>query len=146
MKPEKINIAIAELRGVNLFVIRKPIHAPSSYYRENACGYTMSLNEAWKVPEDVAKKYICGRPTDPDRVIMEPAPPPDYLNDANECVKLLEELLTSSPQRRLDIYFQNQWSIFLDERSGEVKHATGTFCHAVCELYLKAHGKRELNT
>lgn len=65
---------IARSEEAELFVIHKPIHDPFGYYRENAYGYT-TLSDAWRVPWDVAMRYVSGRPTDPDRVIAEPAPP-----------------------------------------------------------------------
>jgi len=83
MTPEAQRIAIHAACGHSLFVIKKPIHSPFCYYRENAAGYTSSLSDAWKVTEEVGKKYVSGRPTDSDRVILEPVPAPDYLNDLN---------------------------------------------------------------
>lgn len=82
MAPEQQRIAIAEWCGDRLFVIHKPIRDPFGYYRENAQGYT-NLEHAWRVTEGVAKRYVGGKPTEADRVIMEPAPLPDYLNDLN---------------------------------------------------------------
>ncbi len=83
MSPEAQRIAIAEACGPRLFVIRKPIHSPFDLYRPNANGYTNNVAEAWQVTEEVARKHVSGRKTDPDRVIMEPAPLPDYLSDLN---------------------------------------------------------------
>lgn len=83
MTQEQQRVAIAEWVGPKLFVLHKPIHDPFGYYREDAQGYTGHISEAWKVTEEVARKHVSGRPTDPDRVIAEPAPLPDYCNDLN---------------------------------------------------------------
>lgn len=82
MTPEAQQAAISEVVKPKLFVIHKPIHDPFGYYREKGHGYT-TLAEAWRVTEEVGKQYIGGRSTDPDRVILEPAPSPDYLTDLN---------------------------------------------------------------
>lgn len=96
MKPEAQRIAIAEAAGQKLFVIHKQIHDPFGYYREKGHGYT-TLVEAWRVTEEVGKKYIGGRPTDPDRVILEPAPLPDYPTDLNAMHEAEEALFSSRP-------------------------------------------------
>ena len=85
MTDQEINIAIAEACGWRLFVIRKPLYAPFDLYRPNAQGYTGNIAEAWKVAEDVAKKYVTGPAynNEPDKVVMEPAPVPDYCHDLN---------------------------------------------------------------
>jgi len=96
MKQEKQRIAIAEACGPKLYMICKPIHAPFCYYRPNAKGYTNNTSEAWKVTAEEAKKHVTGKSYEgePDRVISEPAPLPDYLNDLNamhEAEKILNE-------------------------------------------------------
>lgn len=83
MTPLQINIAIAEFMGPKLFVIAKHINDPFCYYRENARGYTYKIEEAWKVPEEVGSGYINGGPDQPDRVVIEPAPIPNYFGDLN---------------------------------------------------------------
>lgn len=85
MSDTEINIAIAEVCRPKLFVIRKPLRAPFDLYRPNANGYTNSMAEAWKVTEDVARKYVTGPAyeNEPDKVVMEPAPEPDYCRDLN---------------------------------------------------------------
>lgn len=85
MTDTEINQAIADLSGPRLYVLRKPIHDPFGYYRDNACGYTGSAAGAWKVTEEEAKKYITGPAykNEPDKVIMEPAAVPNYVGDLN---------------------------------------------------------------
>lgn len=95
MNAEKQQIAIAS-KLPKLFVIHKPIHDPFGYYRENGHGYT-TLDQAWRVTEDVARKHITGPAyeNEPDRVVMEPAPIPDYLNDLN-AVHEVEKIYAST--------------------------------------------------
>lgn len=75
---------VAEAIGNPLYVIRKPIHAPFEYYRENAAGYT-TLAEAWRVTEEIGRRYISGRPHDSDRVVMELAPTPSFSTSRDAC-------------------------------------------------------------
>ena len=82
--------ALAELDGPPLFVIRKPIHDPFGYYRKDACGYC-GLNEAWRVTEEVGRLHIGGRPTDHDRVILEPAPTKPYLTSYDAILPLVQK-------------------------------------------------------
>lgn len=93
MKPEQQRIKIAEACGQKMFVIYK---INRGYYQKDACGYTNDIRLAWQVTEDVAKKHATGPAyaREPDRVITEPAPLPDYLNDLNamhEAEKVLTE-------------------------------------------------------
>ena len=94
MTNQEINIAIAEACGLRLFVLHKPLHDPFGYYRENANGYTNDIEKAWRVTAEIAAKYVNGREDQPDRVIAEPAPVPNYCNDLNamhEAEKTLNE-------------------------------------------------------
>lgn len=90
MTPESQIAALASLDGPPLFVIHKPIHDPFGYYRENAHGYT-TLAEAWTVTEEVGKRYIGGRPTDYDRVVLEPAPTKPYLTNFDPTIRLIQK-------------------------------------------------------
>lgn len=94
MTPDKINKAIAEWMNLRLFVIHKPIHDPFGYYRENAHGYTSNINEAWKVTAEVAAKYTTGPAyeNEPDKVIAEPAPIPNFYKDLNACREAVNKL------------------------------------------------------
>lgn len=91
MNHKEINAAIAD-QFPRLFIIRKPMHAPFQYYREDACGYTNNIADAWKVSEDVARKHSCGDAKDHDRVIYEPAPIPNYASDLNAIHKAWQTL------------------------------------------------------
>ena len=104
MTDQEINIAIAEACGWKLFVIRKPLYAPFDLYRPNAQGYTGNIAEAWKVAEDVAKKYVTGPAynNEPDKVVMEPAPVPDYCHDLNVMHKA-EEFITDWVAYRIEL-------------------------------------------
>lgn len=89
MKPEDQIKALSELDEA-LFVIHKPIHDPFGYYRKEACGYTI-LSEAWRVTEEVGLKYIGGRSTDHDRVILEPAPTKPYTTSFDAIIPLIQK-------------------------------------------------------
>jgi len=90
MTPEKQRAALAKITPP-MWLIFKPIYGQTGYYRENASGYT-SIKDAWRVTEEVGRKKVSGRPTDNDRVVLVPAPLPDYLNDRNAIYALLEQI------------------------------------------------------
>ncbi len=102
--------AIAELVAPKLFVIRKPKHDPFGYYRENAAGYTSSVSEAWKVTEEIGRKYQMysdaakGSEAWRDRVILEPVPAPDYTSDLNA---MHEAEKTLSTDEQIEMYLEN---------------------------------------
>ncbi len=131
MTPEAQRRAIADCMP-KLFVIRKQIHDPFGYYREKAAGYTTRA-EAWQVTEEEGRKYISGRPTDNDRVVLEPAPMPDYPSDLNAMHKA-EETLTNEQQRD---YF-NELSITSGARAGEHPLYAFTICHATAAQRAEA--------
>lgn len=85
----ELNAAFQEAFEPRLFVIYKPIHGEWGYYREKGAGYT-SRDKAWRVTEQEGAKYVTGRKTDPDRVILHPAPQHDYIN-ALESLGLVHE-------------------------------------------------------
>lgn len=93
MTPQEINIAVSDACGPRLFVINKPIRG---YYRWNACGYTDSIEEAWKVTEEVGRKHCTGPAyaNEPDKILLEPAPITNYfggLNAIREAMATLTE-------------------------------------------------------
>lgn len=100
MTEQEINAAIDEALGPKLFVLHKPIHDPFGYYRENAHGYTNNILEAWKVPWEVAQKYITYSDSYQDKVVAEPAPTPNYTRDLN-AIRAIRKTLTA-----------DQWSSF----------------------------------
>ncbi len=136
MSPEAQQIAIAEACGPRLFVIRKPIYAPFDFYRPNGNGYTGNINEAWKVTEDIARQHVCGSKTTPDRVIMEPAPIPDYLSDLNAMYEAEETLIFKS------IYLATvpEWFGHLVKASGNAPHSKA---YQRAEAVLRTIGKWE---
>lgn len=99
MTADSQRVAIAKAVGVaGLFVINKPRYAPFGYYRENGKGYTATLENAWKVSEEVGQKYTMytDAPTGTSeweyRIVLEPTPIPDYLNDLNSAFTFVEFL------------------------------------------------------
>ena len=134
MTPEEQQIAIAEACGES---DRWVIEKRGLYYRENACGYTSNLCEAWIVSEAVADTYTYDYD---ERVIKRRAPLKDYLNDLNACHEMentlgkdiirlfafmLAQVLKTTPTVDLDDQFANI-------------HATAA---QRCEAFLKAIGK-----
>jgi hypothetical protein len=76
-------VALAEL-DEKLYVIHKPF----GYYRKDAHGYT-TLEYAWRVTHEEGMKHIGGRPTDYDRVVLEPAPTKPYLTSYDAIIPLV---------------------------------------------------------
>jgi len=94
MTDQEMRIAIEEACGLKVFVLHKLYHDPFGYYRENANGYTNDIEKAWHVTAEVAAKYVNSRKDQPDRVIAEHAPTPDYPNDLNA----MHEAINSLPE------------------------------------------------
>lgn len=97
---EEKRVRLAEACGPKLFVIHAPKNSPYGYYyREGAHGYTGSLSDAWKVTEEEGRKYTLyadSKPGDrayPERVVLEPAPLPDYFRCLDACAEA-ERVLT----------------------------------------------------
>ena len=142
MTPERINTVIAEWCGEKLFVIRKPFRDPFGYYRKNAQGYTGNINEAWKVTAEVAAKYTTGPDyeNEPDKVIAEPAPIPNYYSDLNAC----REAETKIAEKR---YSDALMRVIQDELccgavEARYKTATATAPQR-CEALLRTIGRWE---
>lgn len=87
----EINAAVAEACRFDLWVIMKR----GLYYRRNACGYTASIQEAWQLPREEAKKYemYAGRDDVPscEVVMIMPAPLPDYTGNTDVIRKVVLE-------------------------------------------------------
>lgn len=152
MEPTKQRIAIAEACGVRLFVLHKPIHDPFGYYRENACGYTGNITEAWRVTAEVARKYATGRSDEPDRVIAKPAPAPDYLNDLNAITAALTKLCKKFHLRcYCNSGLDGTWECVLTESEtpncipcdGDHYGSGPRLTDAMCEAFLRTIGKWE---
>lgn len=90
-KEEKCEV-IANLIGLDEWVIVKQ----GLYYRHNACGYTPSIDEAWKLPYDQARKYEVHATSEsiPEgyKVRIRRAPIPKYFEDLNAMRKAEEWL------------------------------------------------------
>lgn len=106
MTDQEINQAIAEACGFDLFVIVKR----GFYYRPNACGYTNSIAEAWKLPRAEAKRYEMyvdrSDVNQCEKVLIQSAPTPDYCNDLNamhEAEELLNEKQCAEYRRHLEM-------------------------------------------
>lgn len=136
MTDQEINEAIYEAVGEKKFVICKPIHHPFCYYRKDARGYTNNINEAWHVTEEVAKQHIGGRPTDPDRVVVEPAPRPLFTDDLNEMYKAVASL----PETKWCEFNSALMDQFKDERFGLHKALNST-ARQRAEAWLRTIGK-----
>lgn len=115
MTTDEIKVAVAKLRGWR----RSPEH---DYQKQGYGGfYTVETytNEA---------------------AITDLIGLPHYPNDANECVKLCESMRDSQWFPKITPLCANQWDV--SAMFGASHHrATGTFCGAVCEVYLKVNGK-----
>lgn len=149
MTPEQINTVIAEWCGEKLFVIRKPIHDPFGYYRKNAQGYTCNINEAWKVTAEVAAKYTTGPAyeNEPDKVIAEPAPIPNYYGDMNAIHEAYMNLMEGQKYEYIshllavihdvgsDYYNTIEWSLAVDLLDSTAPQR--------CEALLRTIGKWE---
>lgn len=85
-------VKIAEACGCDEWVIVKQGY----YYRTDACGYTNSLKEAWKLPKVEAKKYemYADRADVPgcEKVTIQKAQTPDYFHDLNACAEMRKAL------------------------------------------------------
>ena len=143
MTPERIRIVIAEECGRRMFVIHKPIRDPFGYYRENGNGYT-TLENAWQVTEEVGRRHIGGKPTDFDRVVLEPAPIPNYPFDLNACHEM-EKILNEKQQVW---YLQKLTQVrFKEGVAGMIAcmNDKTTFATAMqrCEAFLRTIGKWE---
>jgi hypothetical protein len=95
MTPEAQRIAIA-------VIVKR-----GQFYRPDAHGYTNSIAEAWKLPLAEAKKYEMYADRDDipgcEKVLIERAPLPDYLNDLNAMAKA-EECI---PDDKWELYVFN---------------------------------------
>jgi len=76
---DELNRIIAEWHVGELYVIVKH----GLYYRENACGYTGDLRDAWKVTLDAAKDHEYNPKGCVDPVTIKRAPALDYCQDLN---------------------------------------------------------------
>lgn len=108
MKEEEQKRAIAEAVNFDLYVIVKTGY----YYRPNASGYTSDIRDAWKLPYEEAKKYEMYAGRDDvsvnEKVLIEKAPLPDYLNDLNA----MDEIEGTLPQtKHYYPYYENLYSI-----------------------------------
>ncbi len=75
----ELNRIIAEWHVGELYVIVKH----GLYYRENACGYTGDLRDAWKVTLDAAKDHEYNPKGCVDPVTIKRAPALDFCQDLN---------------------------------------------------------------
>lgn len=145
MTEQEINVAIASLLP-KLFVIHKPCHDPFGYYRENGQGYT-TLEGAWTVTEEVAKKYASGRPTDFDRVVAEPAPIHNCCNDQNAMHEIedsvidpyfIDEYVTELYMVLERFWTPDRWVTF--SRLGIDYAFTHATAHQRAEAFLRVKG------
>lgn len=63
---------------------------------------------------------------------------PDYLHNADECAKLCEDLAN---KWTIEIHVTNKWRIDAVQLLIYCCGTGTTFCRAVCQVFLKAHGK-----
>lgn len=128
MTEQEQRIAIAEACKRDEWVIVKR----GLYYCPNAGGYTHSIARAWKLPKAEAKRYeMYADRSDVDqceKVLIEPAPPPDYLHDLNACHEMEKTLVNTF-----------QYQLWLDRLTNRNEwHATAA---QRCEAFLRTIGK-----
>lgn len=105
---------ICELCGHELFVIEKNGY----YYRPDAAGYTTSLAEAWKLPEDKARKYEylpklkLGDRHYGEQVLIKPAPLMAYFSDLNACHETEKWLRGTEEEYRTVPAIQQRWKSY----------------------------------
>lgn len=101
MTANDLRVRLAEAVAFDQWVIIKQ----GLYYRENACGYTGSIKEAWKLPLVEAKKYemYADRTDVPgnEKVLIERAPMPEYCNSL-DAIATARTAICTTPERRRD--------------------------------------------
>lgn len=110
------NYLIHKLSGPQLYFVVKPKYDPYGYYRVGGHGYTAHNDkEAWRVTKEEGEKYTLyadekyGTDKFYERVILEPVPAPNYLEDLNE-VANIEEMLSDEKKIEMHNTFFLNWS------------------------------------
>ncbi len=141
MTTDEIKLAIAETTGeADKYVIVKN----GFYYLENACGYTDSIDHAWKLPKGEAKKHEMYADSEiipyTHKVFIKQAPLPDYTGDLNAIHKA-EKVLTDDQR----VVFRINLSNNSGKRNTEFATVEAAMCHATAsqraEAFLRTVGK-----
>lgn len=144
---DEIRVKCAEAMNFDLHVIMKR----GDYYRPGACGYTRSIQEAWKLPKVEAKKYemyadrsdvsFC------EKVLIEPAPLPDYLGSVDAALTLCDRLREEGWCLQITYGVTDKWTVTFYKGAGRFYGAADpSLARAICLAFLKTQQPTEQET